>query len=197
MEQLLDSFGNFIKVWKLSRCLLNDVTNCKSFSFVCVFRIEIGHWLLSNTQILFERRGNQGTPYTLAIKLRHLGMFQAIFEQIPGFSCWLVAKEHHVNVFRTRFAAFLYMVFRCRRNNCRVRTVITVQVTFHGNWLPMVCCSITNEQLARYPWVKSGTAHGQSGAACRFALISPMGCLCTNGYPLAASAIESLSRKSA
>ncbi len=30
----------------------------------------------------------------------------------------------------------------------------------HGNWPPMVCCSITNEQLARCPRVKSEAAHG-------------------------------------
>ncbi len=30
----------------------------------------------------------------------------------------------------------------------------------HRNWLPMLCCSIASEQLARCPRVKAGTAHG-------------------------------------
>ncbi len=47
----------------------------------------------------------------------------------------------------------------------------------------MVCCSLTNEQLARWPWVK------QNRSYLWVSTDFTHGLLCTNGYPLAASAI--------
>ncbi len=44
------------------------------------------------------------------------------------------------------------------RTECQFRSIPFHSV--HGNWLPMVCCSITNKQLARCPRGKARTAHG-------------------------------------